>query len=169
VAVDTTPASSRMVRWRSPPAGRVRPCPRVGEAQEAKRSLREGLDGPEVLRPCIAENCLTRAIRRGWEGLLRLRLGGRGESMCVPARPDVCSAGFVSAAAATPVSRIRDGLGSSPHPLSRDYFVNPVCRTEILDLLNRRGRPQPTTAVTTGSSGKHGRTMEDSSAAISEP
>jgi TnpA family transposase len=56
-------------------------CPRLAKLKKRKLYLPRGLDIPEMLRPCVAETVSRRAISRGWEELLRRRLG---EARLVP-------------------------------------------------------------------------------------
>jgi TnpA family transposase len=134
-------------------------CPRLARLKRRRLYLPRGLDVPPILRPIVAETVSRRAIRQGWDGLLRL--GASVKHGWYPA-PEALDR-FGSAAAGDPVYEAGDEMGKLLRSLYLcDYLSNPVFRTDILDLLNQGEAVHSLQRAihNGGITAKHGRTTE---------
>jgi TnpA family transposase len=109
-------------------------CPRLRNLAERKLYLPRGLYSPEGLEAIVAQEISLKAIRDGWDELLRLVASidsGRVSATVALQR-------FGSAAQGDPVHRAADQLGKLRRTLFLcDYFSNTEFRRELHTLLNR--------------------------------
>nr|WP_257993276.1 Tn3 family transposase [Cupriavidus pauculus] len=109
-------------------------CPRLRNLAERKLYLPRGLAAPDKLTSVVANEISLKAIRDGWDGLLRLVASiksGRVSAVVALQR-------FGSAAQGDAVYRAADQLGKLLRTLFLcDYFGNPEFRRELHTLLNR--------------------------------
>ncbi|MDN7631626.1 Tn3 family transposase [Burkholderia cenocepacia] len=109
-------------------------CPRLRNLSERKLYLPRGMAAPEGLAPVIAYDVALKAIRDGWDDLVRLIASihsGRVSAIVALQR-------FGSAAQGDPVHRAADHLGKLLRTLFLcDYFSNAAFRRELHTLLNR--------------------------------
>jgi TnpA family transposase len=109
-------------------------CPRLRNLAERKLYLPRGLYSPEGLEAIVAQEISLKAIRDGWDELLRLVASidsGRVSATVALQR-------FGSAAQGDPVHRAADQLGKLLRTLFLcDYFSNTEFRRELHTLLNR--------------------------------
>lgn len=109
-------------------------CPRLRNLSERKLYLPRGLTAPDGLASVIAYDISLKAIRDGWDELLRLVAtihSGRVSAIVALQR-------FGSAAQGDPVHRAADHLGKLLRTLFLcDYFSNAEFRREMHTLLNR--------------------------------
>ncbi len=134
-------------------------CPRLARLKRRRLYLPRGIDVPPILQPIVAQTVSRRAIRRGWDGLLRL--GASVKHGWYPATEALDR--FGSAAAGDPVYEAGDEMGKLLRTLYLcDYLSNPVFRTDILDLLNQGEAVHSLQRAihNGGITAKHGRTTE---------
>jgi TnpA family transposase len=134
-------------------------CPRLARLKKRRLYLPKGLDVPPILQPIVAETVSRGAIRRGWDGFLRLGASVKHGWYSATEALDR----FGSAAAGDPVYETGDALGKLLRTLYLcDYLSNPVFRTDVLDLLNQGEAVHSLQrAIHNGMiTAKHGRTME---------
>ncbi|MBB5499614.1 Tn3 family transposase [Paraburkholderia sp. MM5384-R2] len=109
-------------------------CPRLRNLSERKLYLPRGMAAPEGLAAVVAYEISHKAIREGWDELLRLIASihsGRVSAIVALQR-------FGSAAQGDPVYRAADHLGKLLRTLFLcDYFSNVEFRREMHTLLNR--------------------------------
>lgn len=109
-------------------------CPRLRSLSERKLYLPRGVTAPKGLAAVIAYEISVKAIRDGWDELLRLVASiqtGRVSAVVALQR-------FGSAARGDPIFRAADNLGRLLRSLFLcDYFSNAEFRREIHTLLNR--------------------------------
>ncbi|WP_459568798.1 Tn3 family transposase, partial [Cupriavidus sp. 8B] len=109
-------------------------CPRLRNLSERKLYLPRGWMAPEGVAPVVCQDISLKAIRDGWDGLLRLAASiksGRLSAIVALER-------FGSAAHGDPIHRAADHLGKLLRTLFLcDYFSNTGFRRELHTLLNR--------------------------------
>ncbi|MBS2132233.1 Tn3 family transposase (plasmid) [Burkholderia thailandensis] len=109
-------------------------CPRLRDLGERKLCVQRGLASPEGLAAIVAPEISFKAIREGWDELVRLVASvhsGRVSAVVALQR-------FGSAAQGDPVYRAADQLGKLLRTLFLcDYFSNVEFRRELHTLLNR--------------------------------
>ncbi|MCA8199280.1 Tn3 family transposase [Burkholderia vietnamiensis] len=109
-------------------------CPRLRNLAERKLYVPRGFAVSEGLVPVVAHDVSLKAIRDGWDELLRLVASiqsGRVSAVVALQR-------FGSAAQGDPVHRAADQLGKLLRTLFLcDYFSNVAFRRELHTLLNR--------------------------------
>lgn len=109
-------------------------CPWLRNLSERKLYLPRGLQVPDGLEGAVSLDISPKAIREGWDGLLRLVASihsGRVSAIVALQR-------FGSAAQGDPIHRAADQLGKLLRTLFLcDFFSNSEFRRELRTLLNR--------------------------------
>jgi TnpA family transposase len=109
-------------------------CPWLRNLSERKLYLPRGLQVPDGLASAVSLDISLKAIREGWDGLLRLVASiqsGRVSAIVALQR-------FGSAAQGDPIHRAADHLGKLLRTLFLcDFFSNAEFRRELRTLLNR--------------------------------
>ena len=109
-------------------------CPWLRNLSERKLYLPRGLQVPDGLEGAVSLDISPKAIREGWDGLLRLVASihsGRVSAIVALQR-------FGSAAQGDPIHRAADHLGKLLRTLFLcDFFSNSEFRRELRTLLNR--------------------------------
>lgn len=109
-------------------------CPWLRNLSERKLYLPRGLVMPDGLAGAVSQDISLKAIREGWDGLLRLVASihsGRVSAIVALQR-------FGSAAQGDPIHRAADHLGKLLRTLFLcDFFSNAEFRRELRTLLNR--------------------------------
>lgn len=109
-------------------------CPRLRDLAERKLFLPRSLEAPEGLDQVLVRDVSLKAIRKGWDELLRLAASIRSGRVSA----NVALQRFGSAAQGDPVHRAADQLGRLLRTLFLcDYFSNTEFRREIHTILNR--------------------------------
>lgn len=109
-------------------------CPRLRKLSERKLYLPRRVAAPDGLASVLAYEISIKAIRDGWEELLRLVAAIHSG----PVSANVALQRFGSAAQGDPVYRAADHLGRLLRTLFLcDYFSNVEFRREMHTLLNR--------------------------------
>ena len=109
-------------------------CPRLRNLSERRLYLPRTMAAPEGLAPVIAFEISLKAIRDGWDELLRLVASIRSGRVSAT----VALQRFGSAAQGDRLHRAADQLGKLPRTLFLcDYFSNAEFRRELHTLLNR--------------------------------
>ncbi|MBT1315057.1 Tn3 family transposase, partial [Phocaeicola dorei] len=109
-------------------------CPWLRNLSERKLYLPRSLQVPDGLAGAVSPDISLKAIREGWDGLLRLVASihsGRVSAIVALQR-------FGSAAQGDPIHRATDHLGKLLRTLFLcDFFSNTEFRRELRTLLNR--------------------------------
>jgi TnpA family transposase len=109
-------------------------CPRLRDLAERKLFLPRSLEAPEGLDQVLVRDVSLKAIRKGWDELLRLAASIRSGRISA----NVALQRFGSAAQGDPLHRAADQLGRLLRTLFLcDYFSNTEFRREIHTVLNR--------------------------------
>lgn len=109
-------------------------CPRLRDLAERKLFLPRSLEAPEGLDHVLVRDVSLKAIRKGWDELLRLAASIRSGRISA----NVALQRFGSAAQGDPLHRAADQLGRLLRTLFLcDYFSNAEFRREIHTILNR--------------------------------
>ncbi|MFA7269579.1 MAG: Tn3 family transposase [Sterolibacterium sp.] len=109
-------------------------CPRLRNLAERKLYLPRGFDAPEGIEGILAREVSIKAIRAGWDELLRLVASIHSGRVSA----NVALQRFGSAAQGDPLHRAAENLGKLLRTLFLcDYFSNEEFRREIHTILNR--------------------------------
>ena len=109
-------------------------CPRLRDLAERKLFLPRSLEAPEGLDQVLVRDVSLKAIRSGWDELLRLAASIRSGRISA----NLALQRFGSAAQGDPLHRAADQLGRLLRTLFLcDYFSNTDFRREIHTILNR--------------------------------
>ncbi|WKZ88736.1 Tn3 family transposase (plasmid) [Ralstonia pickettii] len=109
-------------------------CPWLRNLSERKLYLPRGLEVPDGLASAVSLDISLKAIREGWDGLLRLVASIHSGRVCAI----VALQRFGSAAQGDPIHRAADHLGKLLRTLFLcDFFSNAEFRRELRTLLNR--------------------------------